>query len=328
MSKILSYGEILIRFSDDLSIKFNHEYSKKHIGGAELNSVLSLSTWGHECSYLSTLSNNSDGEEILNYLKKNNLCIKNIYSDHKKIGKYFAKNLNSKKNLIIKYDRKNSGFSKFELDEKIISKALKNKEVLIISGISPALSSVCEKNIIRLIRSAKERKIKIAYDVNYRSKLWSLERASSFNKEILDSIDFLFCNCGTARDVFGFDLNETKTIDDVIIESKRAIQFLNKFSKFELISFNIRNSIGEDNNLFGSLIFHDNQFYEGEKVSIEIKDCIGGGDSFLAAVIHGYLNNWEMKKIADFSSKTFANTHSIEGDHNLSTESEILNFFK
>ena len=93
MSKILGYGEILMRFSTD-STKFNKEYSKKYIGGAELNSVLSLSTWGHECSFLSTLSNNSDGEEILNYLKKNNLCVKNIYSDHKKIGKYFAKNLN------------------------------------------------------------------------------------------------------------------------------------------------------------------------------------------------------------------------------------------
>ena len=327
MSKILGYGEILMRFSTD-STKFNKEYSKKYIGGAELNSVLSLSTWGHECSFLSTLSNNSDGEEILNFLQKNNLCLKNIHSDHNKIGKYFAKNLNSKKNLIIEYDRKNSGFSKFELDEKIISKALKNKEVLIISGISPALSSVCQKNILRLIRLAKDRKIKIAYDVNYRSKLWTIERASCFNKQILDSIDFLFANCGTARDIFGFDLNETKTIDDVIIESKRAIQFLNTFSKFELISFNIRNSIGEDNNLFGSLIFHDNKFYEGEQFSVEIKDCIGGGDSFLAAVVHGYLNNWEMKKIADFSSKTFANTHSIKGDHNLSTVSEILNFFK
>ena len=80
--------------------------------------------------------------------------------------------------------------------------------------------------------------------------------------------------------------------------------------------------------MFGSVIFHENKFYEGEHVSIEIKDCIGGGDSFLAAVVHGYLNNWEMKKVADFSSKTFANTHSIQGDHNLSTELEILNFFK
>ena len=80
--------------------------------------------------------------------------------------------------------------------------------------------------------------------------------------------------------------------------------------------------------MFGSVIFHDNKFYEGEQVSIEIEDCIGGGDSFLAAVVHGYLNNWEMKKIADFSSKTFAHTHSIQGDHNLSTELEILNFFK
>ncbi len=328
MSKILGYGEILIRFSVDPSIKFSQEYSKKYVGGAELNSVLSLSTWGHECSFLSTLPNNNDGEEILNYLKKNNVCLKNIHSDHNNIGKYFAKNLKSKKNLIIEYDRKNSGFSKFELDEKIISKALKNKEVLIISGISPALSSLCQKNLLRLIKSAKERKIKIAYDVNYRSQLWTLERASYFNKQILDNIDFLFANCGTARDIFGFDLNETKTMDDVTVESKRAIQFLNTISKFELISFNVRNSIGEDNNLFGSVIFHENKFYEGEHVSIEIKDCIGGGDSFLAAVVHGYLNNWEMKKVADFSSKTFANTHSIQGDHNLSTELEILNYFK
>jgi 2-dehydro-3-deoxygluconokinase len=324
-ASILGYGEILIRPATTSVARSSEGFSDQYIGGAELNAVISLASRGHNCEFLTAIPKQNESQEILELLDTFKIKRGLINFGNHKIGKYFAQNLNSKKNLSIVYDRKDTSFSNFHLTDAVIESALKNKEILIVTGISPALSEICKNNVVRIIEAAKAQKIKIAYDVNYRPLLWTKAQASLFNKHILDKIDFLFANCGVIKDIFGFPLSETNSIEEVISESQRAINYLNTLSNFECVAFNIRNSIGEDNNRFGSLLYSEHRFYTGQLVTTEIVDCIGGGDSFMAAVIHGYLNKWSWNKIADYAAKTFAITHTIVGDYNALSDAEILN---
>jgi len=324
-ASILGYGEILMRYSTPVAGNSIKEFSDQFIGGAELNVLISLASRGHHCALLTAISKHSKSDQIIELLETYNLERSHIHFGEHKLGKYYAQNLTSKKTLSITYDRKDSSFSKYYLSDELINSAIREKQMLILTGISPAVSEVCKNNMLRIIDAAYDQKIKIAYDMNYRPQLWSKEQASVFNKQILDKVDFLFTNCGAVKDLLGFPMAETNSIEDVISESKKAINYLNSFSNFELVAFNIRNSIGEDNNRFGSLIYHADTFYTGQLVTTDIVDCIGGGDSFMAAVLHGYLNKWRWEKVADYASKTFAITHTLVGDHNTVSDAEILN---
>lgn len=325
-ARILGYGEILMRYSTQAVAKSIKEFSDQYIGGAELNALISLASRGHHCSLITSIPKHSESDEIIELLDTYKIERSHIHFDQHKLGKYYAQNLTSKKTLSITYDRKDSSFSKFHLSDELIHSALREKEMLILTGISPALSEICKDNMLRIINAAHDQKIKIAYDINYRTQLWSKEQASIFNIQVLDKVNFLFTNCGAAKDLLGFPLAKTNSIEDVISESKKAINYLNSFSKFEMVAFNIRNSIGEDNNRFGSLIYHADTFYTGQLVTADIVDCIGGGDSFMAAVLHGYLNQWPWEKVADYAAKTFAITHTLVGDHNTVSDAEILNY--
>lgn len=322
---ILGYGEILFRYSIDEEF-YQNEFQYKYIGGSELNVIISLASRGHYCEFLTSIPSGNQNIEILDLLDQHKVKRDKIDFAEGRIGKYYAKNLTSKKSLEITYDRKNTCFSKFYLSDELIELALRDKNFLIISGITPPLSDTCMNNTHRIVDAAKTKNIKIIYDINYRKQLWSKDQARKFNLQIIDKVDFLFTNYGAACEFLDIPLKETNSIDEVVNESKNLINRLKSFSDFELIAFNIRNRIDDNNNCFSSLICFKNNYYTGNIVRTKIVDCIGGGDSFMAAVMHGYFKKWNWNKVADYAAKTFAITHSLKGDQNTLSDNKIIGF--
>ena len=55
-------------------------------------------------------------------------------------------------------------------------------------------------------------------------------------------------------------------------------------------------------------------------------DRIGAGDVFLAATMNGFFNKWDDEKIISYSTSAFAKAHTLFGDVNSISDSEIENF--
>ncbi|WP_303006375.1 hypothetical protein [Romboutsia ilealis] len=73
-----------------------------------------------------------------------------------------------------------------------IDKILNDVKLVHISGRTPTLSKYLYEFSLNLVKEAKKRNIIVSYDSNYRSKLWSLDEASKFMKEILPFVDIAF----------------------------------------------------------------------------------------------------------------------------------------
>ena len=86
---------------------------------------------------------------------------------------------NNKPSKII-YDRTNSSFSLYSIPKSDLSTSFKEIKYLLISGITPALSSQCQKNILNMVELAKNHDVKIIYDINYRKNLWSISQCRLF----------------------------------------------------------------------------------------------------------------------------------------------------
>ena len=205
MEKIVGYGELMLRLTPE-NDNFLSTFSEKLLstyGGSEANSLSFLGRRGYNCEFLSSFPDNELGNKATLFLNSHGVKV-NANIDQSRLGKYLAIPGTKNKPSKIIYDRKNSSFSKFKLNDNIINKTLKDCSYIIISGITPPLSNVCCDNIFKLIEKAKNNDIKIVYDINYRKDLWSRNDCKNFNLKILKYIDILFTNSNTFNYVFDF----------------------------------------------------------------------------------------------------------------------------
>ena len=142
---------------------------------------------------------------------------------------------------------------------------LRGARFLHLTGITPALSAGCRAFVVWAIQQARSNGLRVSFDVNYRSKLWSAGEAKEFIEEILPLIDLLFLGDQEARALWGRDdaefVRELSDGREVVL--KRGKQ--------------------------GSLALVDDRTLEQPAFPVVEVDPIGAGDAFDAGYLAGYL---------------------------------------
>ena len=303
--------------NDDFLSTFSEKLLSTY-GGSEANSLSFLGRRGYNCEFLSSFPDNEIGKKATSFLNSHGVKV-NANIDHSRLGKYLAIPGTKNKPSKIIYDRKNSSFSKFKLNDKLINKTLKDCSYMIISGITPPLSNVCYDNILKLIDKAKNNDIKIVYDINYRKDLWSRNESKNFNLKILKYIDILFTNSNTFNHVF--DLKSKVKLNDFYNESEETLKNILSVNNIPTICMTVRNK-----DQIGGLILQKSKIYKSDIYSFEHVDRVGAGDSFTGAALHGFLKGWSMDKIVSFATAAFAISHTKFGDVNCFDDKEIEDF--
>ncbi len=112
-----------------------------------------------------------------------------------KLGTYYLeKGIGLRPSNII-YDRKYSPFSLMINIEWKLSELFKDVTLFHITGITPALSPIWQKILMKLIKEAKKQSITVGLDINYRSKLWSIEACRTLITEVALYVDY----CSAAK---------------------------------------------------------------------------------------------------------------------------------
>ena len=214
-----------------------------------------------------------------------------------------------------------TSFSKFKLNNNIIKKVLDDCSHLIISGITPPLSDICNNNFFKLVEKAKSADIKIVYDINYRKDLWSRNDCKNFNLKFLKYVDVLFTNSNTFNHVF--DIKPKFKLDGFYSESEETLKNILNKNKIPIICMTVRNK-----NQIGGLIFKNKTINKSDVYDINHVDRVGAGDSFTGAVMYGFLKGWPEDKIISFAAASFAISHTKFGDVNCFNDDEIESFRK
>ena len=97
---------------------------------------------------------------------------------------------------------------------------------------------------------------------------------------------------------------------------------------FKYIVSSLRQSYSASHNGWSACIMDGNtrEFYHSRTYDIApIVDRVGGGDSFAAGVICGLLDEKDMKEALEFGVAASALKHTIPGDFNYVTRSEVEN---
>ena len=294
--------------------------------GAEANVMCSLSIFGHDTKIVTKLPNNELGNKVTRDMRAFGVDISDVVYGDGRLGIYFLEQGYGLRSSEVIYDRKYSAISMVNENEFNIDKILRNVKLLHISGITPALSRELYKLTINLAKEAKKRGIAVCFDSNYRAKLWTIEEARELIEEILPYVDIAFLGILDLKNILKYSVDE-----EIGFKEELTVLYGKLFDKYrnlKYVSSTKRVVTSINNNSLQGFLFDGQTLYTSNIHTFDILDRVGGGDSFTAGVLHGILKDMRNEEIIEFGTCASVLKHSIRGDINLVSKSDIESLMK
>ena len=319
--KVLGFGEIMLRLTppDNQKIIQTNSFNAVYSGG-EANVIASLSMFGHNTKFLTKLPDNQLGQKVINQFRGFNVDFNDVVLGDGRLGTYYAEIGHGFRSTEVIYDRKYSAISMASKDEFDIDKALDGVGLVHLSGITPALSKELNEFLIELVKACKEKGVLVSYDSNYRQKLWTLEEAGEFLKEILPYVDFAFLGHLDMINILKFE-NKDEEFEKNLEELYKEL-FV-KYPNLRSAACTKRTVNSINNNSLKGYFFNGDKLFKSNEYTFDILDRIGGGDAFTAGILHGIIKDMGETRTVEFGTCASVLKHSILGDINLVDKSAV-----
>ena len=141
----------------------------------------------------------------------------------------------------------------------------------------------------------------------------------------MEYVDVCIGNEEDAEKVLGFKPSGTNvTSGELELAGYEDIfkQMIDKFG-FKYVISSLRESYSASDNGWSACIYDGKEFYHSKKYEVRIVDRVGGGDSFAAGLICGLVEGKDMKASLEFAVAASALKHTIPGDFNLVSRSDV-----
>lgn len=324
--KAVTFGEIMLRLNPELYGRFvQAEKFCATYSGAEANVAVSLANYGVEASFVTKLPNHEIGQSAVNSLRKYGVDTSKIVRGGERLGVYYVEKGASQRPSKVIYDRAYSSIAMATKEDFDWDKIFDGVEWFHFTGITPALSDGLAEICETACQKAKEKKITISCDLNYRKKLWSKEKAGEVMEKLCHYVDYCIANEEDAKDVFGIEADNTDITSGKLDRNgyiSVAKKLTDKFN-FKGVAITLRESKSANDNDWSGMLYTGNEAYFSKKYSIHIVDRVGGGDSFGGGLIYSLMNGYEPQNAIEFAVAASCLKHSIEGDFNLITKAEV-----
>ena len=324
--RVVTFGEIMLRLAPNGYYRFfQDDQLQATFGGGEANVAVSLANYGIDASYVTKLPKHAIGQAAVNSLRSFGVDTKNIVRGGDRIGIYYLEKGASQRGSVCIYDRAHSAIQEADPKEFNWEEILKGADWFHFTGITPALGPNMVEACKHACIAAKKLGVKVSCDLNYRGKLWTRDQARAAMSELCKYVDVCISNEEDAKDVFGIEAENTDIYSGKLNhEGYKSVakQLKDKFG-FEKVAITLRTSISASDNDWAGMLFDGKDYCFSKSYHLHIVDRVGGGDSFGGGLIYALLNGYDTQKAIDFAVAASALKHSIEGDFNRVTVSEV-----
>ena len=319
--KVVTFGELMIRlqpFNYERFVQANNlEFS---FGGGEANVAVSLANYGIDAAFVTKLPAHAIGQAAVNSLRRYGVDTSKITRGGDRVGIYFNEKGASQRGSVCIYDRANSAIQLASTADFDWDAIFEGVDWFHFTGITPALGR-------EACKAAKAHGVKISCDLNYRGKLWTREQARAAMTDLCQYVDVCISNEEDAKDVFGIEAEATDIYaGEINREGYKSVakQLADKFG-FEKVAITLRESHSAFDNGWSAMLYDvaSNEYCFSKKYDLHIIDRVGGGDSFGGGLIYALLNGKSTQDAVEFAVAASALKHSIEGDYNMMTVSEV-----
>lgn len=327
--KVVSFGEIMLRLSPDGYYKlFQKPELNTSFCGAEANVAVALSNFGDEAEFVTALPDNDIGRAACRELMRYGVKTDNIVYTGDRLGIFFAEKGASQRPSKVIYDRKNSAIALADPSSFDWEKIFDGADWFHITGITPALSDSLAKISVDAVKAAKKAGLTVSCDINYRSKLWSAEKARPVMTEIMQYVDVCIGNEEDAEIVFGIKAGTTDVTKGQLDTDgyKKSLQTVAETFGCKIVAYSQRKSYSASDNGWSGIIYDDEkkQVYISAQYDIRITDRIGGGDAFASGLIYALHNNISPGNAIETAAAAGCLDQTLEGDFCLFGINDVL----
>lgn len=326
MAKVITMGEIMLRLSTPGFQKILQSDSfDVCYGGGEANVAVSLANYGHDAYFVTKVPKNPIGESAVAALRKFNVNCDYVARGGERLGIYFLETGASMRASTVIYDRAHASISEADPTDFDFDAIFEGADWFHFTGITPAISDKAAVLTEEALKVAKRKNITVSVDLNFRKKLWSSEKAQKIMSNLMKYVDVCIGNEEDAEKVLGFKPGKTDvTSGELEMSGYQDIfkQMVDKF-QFKYVVSSLRESYSASDNGWSACIYDGKEFYHSRKYDIRIVDRVGGGDSFAGGLICGLLDGKSMKDSLEFAVAASALKHTIPGDFNLVSRSDV-----
>jgi 2-dehydro-3-deoxygluconokinase len=324
--KVVTLGEIMLRLSTpDFKRYVQSDSFDVTYGGGEANVAASLCNYGLNGAFVSKVPNNAIGQSAINHLRRFGVDTQFISRGGERLGIYFLETGASMRASQVIYDRAHASIADVSSDEFDFDKIFEGCDWFHTTGITPALSDKSAALTLAALKAAKAKGITTSIDLNYRKKLWSKEKAREVMSQLCQYVDVCIGNEEDADTTLGFTSKGTDvTKGELNLDGFKDVfkQMKEKFG-FKFIASSLRESHSASDNGWSALVYDGSDFYHTKEYSVRIVDRVGSGDSFASGLIYGLVTGMSMNEAAEFGVAASALKHTIPGDLNHATLSEV-----
>ena len=346
----VAFGEIMLRIAPEGHWRFRQclpGRAELSFAGAEANVCAALALWGAPCRYITALPIHPIAESLLGVLRGLGIDTQYVVGrDAGRLGIYFVETGANQRSSTVIYDREHSAISLALPKEYNFAAALDGAKWVHVSGITPALSENAFAATLELVRIAKERKLGVSCDLNFRNKLWRWKPGFSAKQlahecmtQILPHVDLLIANEEDAGDVLGIHAEGTSIeagrINPAAYEQV-ARAAVGLFPNISRVAVTLRESVSASHNNWSAMLFDaptDRAYFapldaEGQHRPYEIRDIVdrvGAGDAFAAGLLYGLhsADYASPERALQFAVAASCLKHSIKSDFNYVTKEEV-----
>ena len=329
--KVVTLGEIMLRLSTPGFERFVQSDSfDVTYGGGEANVAAAVTNYGLNGVFVSKVPDNAIGQSAINHLRRYGVDTQYVARGGKRLGIYFLETGASARASQVIYDRADAAIAEVDASEFNWDAIFEGADWFHTTGITPALSDRAAELTLAALKAAKAKGITTSIDLNYRKKLWSKEKAQKVMTELCQYVDVCIGNEEDAETTLGFKSAGTDiTKGELNLDGYKDVfqQMKAKFN-FKYIASTLRESHSASDNGWSALVYDGNEFYHSKQYEVRIVDRVGSGDSFASGFIYGLVTGLPMCEAAEFGVAASALKHSIPGDLNHATLSEVSTLMK
>ncbi|WP_435159696.1 bifunctional 2-dehydro-3-deoxygluconokinase/2-dehydro-3-deoxygalactonokinase [Haladaptatus sp. DFWS20] len=304
MTDLVTFGETMLRLSPPDRERIESTSTLElRAAGAESNVAIAANRLGANSMWASKLPDSPLGRRVVAGLRQYGIETDIAWSDEGRQGTYYLEHGTEPRGTNVIYDRADAAVTTTEPAD-LPTDSIRNARIFYSSGITPALSPTLESTVGEVLAEAQDAGTTTAFDVNYRSKLWSPAEARDTLTDLFPAIDLLVTAERDARAVLG------RSGDAEEIARGLASEWA-----FETVVV----TRGSE----GSLAFHDGETFHQSAFDTETVDPIGTGDAFVGAFLACQLAGKDVATALEYGSATAALKRTIPGDVAVVTREEV-----
>ncbi len=338
---VLALGEILLRLDPGEGRIRSSRYFRAWEGGGEYNAARALRRcFGHRTAIASALADNEIGRLLEDMILQGGVDTSLMrWVPYDGMGKSVRNPINfTERGFGLRgakgcVDRGHSAASQMrpgDFDWDAIFGQL-GVRWLHTGGILAGLSETTGQLAIEACQAARRHGVVVSYDLNYRPSLWQerggFQAAQAANRRLAPFVDVIF---GVLSDEEPSGSPPISNPDDVFADQSEVLRsgmerMMAEFPNLKVAAATMRRVHTASENDWACCAMVDGHFYRSTVYArLDILDRIGGGDGFVAGMLHGLLAGEPPQLTLDLGAAHGALAMTTPGDNSMATLPEVL----